>query len=278
MKINTNTISAVTQNYLRKSNLSLENAMERLSSGKRINSAADDAAGLAIAARMETKVRGMDVAVRNTNDGISLVQTAEAGLGSISSILQRMRELAVQSVNGTNTATDRTSLNTEYSLLKGEIDHIASNTTFNGVNLLNTASTINIQLSDVKADVMGITTIEAGSAKLNAAAKGAGVGLASKIDTDVDATLALEELDASISEVSDMRAKYGASLNRLNFNVDNITSMRNNLGEARSRIEDADMAREVSEMTKHKILTQSGVSMLTQANQNPQMITQLLQN
>ena len=268
MKVNYNHVSNLTQNYLRKSSANLESSMERLSSGKRINSAKDDAAGLAIASRMESKVRGMEVGVRNSNDGISAVQTAEASLGNISNILQRMRELAVQSSNGTNNTDDRASLDVEYKQLIDEIDHIAGKTTFNGIDLLAADSTVDIQLSDVKGDTIAIKTIDATTTKL---------GTAAGITTATDAATALDQIDTALKTVSDARAEYGANLNRLNFNIDNITNMSNNLSAAKSRIEDADMAKEVSEMTKNKILTQAGMAMLSQANQNPQQVTQLLQ-
>jgi flagellin len=257
-----------TQNYLRKSNNDLEKAMERLSSGKRINSASDDAAGLAISTRMEAKIRGQEVGIRNTNDGVSLTQTAESALGSVSNILQRMRELAVQSANGTNNTDDRTSLNKEYIQLRDEIDHVAQKTTFNGVALLNAVGTVTIQLSDVANDVMTLNTLDATSATLT---------VAGDVLDQANANTSLGQIDAALITVANSRAEYGAHLNRLNFNIDNITSMKNNLAAANSRISDADMAREVSEMTKNKILAQSGISMLTQANQNPQQITQLLQ-
>ncbi|PGP14714.1 flagellin [Bacillus cereus] len=271
MKINTNVVSLNTQNLLRKNSQSLENHMGRLSSGKRINTAADDAAGVAISTRMDSKIRGMEVGVRNSNDGISAAQTAESALGSITNILQRMRDLAVQSANGTNNTDDRTSLDGEYTQLKKEIDHIAKNTTFNGVPLLdgtNAAGKIDIQLSDVKGDTMSISTMDATAATLT---------VATGITSDTDAAKAMDEIDAAIKKVSTARADYGANLNRLNFNVDNISSAKNNLSAAKSRIEDADMAAEVSEMTKSKILMQSGMAMLSQANQNPQQVTQLLQ-
>ncbi|MFP3725841.1 flagellin [Priestia filamentosa] len=277
MKINTNIVSLQTQNLLRKNNQELENHMTRLSSGKRINSAADDAAGIAIATRMDSKIRGMDVGIRNSNDGVSLVQTAESALGSITNILQRMRDLAVQSANGTNNDTDRKSLNDEYQQLIEEINHIAEKTTFNGVDLLQADGTVEIQLSDVAGDVMTLNTINAQTASLNAAGKGAGPGLTSTILDADKANDAINELDEAILDVSNMRAEYGANLNRLNFNIDNLSSASTNLSSAKSRIEDADMAREVSEMTKSKVLVQSGMAMLSQANQNPQQITQLLQ-
>ncbi|MCU7667978.1 flagellin N-terminal helical domain-containing protein [Bacillus thuringiensis] len=278
MKINTNIVSMQTQNNLRKNSMNLESAMNRLSSGKRINTAADDAAGLAISSRMQTKMRGMDVGIRNSNDGISLVQTAEAALGSITNILQRMRELAVQSANGTNNTTDRDSLNSEYTQLKTEIDHIATNTTFNGVDLIKDATAvIKIQLSDVANDTMDINLIDAQTSGMNVAAAGGAAGLASDITTAANASNALLQLDEAVTEISDKRAGFGASLNRLQFNIDNMSSMSTNLASAKSRVEDADMAKEVSEMTKNKVLVQSGMAMLSQANQNPQMITQLLQ-
>ncbi|MFP3725823.1 flagellin [Priestia filamentosa] len=268
MKINTNVVSLSTQNLLRKSSQGLEKSMERLSSGKRINSASDDAAGLAIATRMDSKIRGMEVGVRNSNDGISAAQTAESALGSITNILQRMRDLTVQSANGTNTSEDKDALNTEFSQLKDEINHIADNTTFNGVNLLNEDGKIDIQLSDVKGDTMSIGTMDATAATLGIEG--------SKIGSDGDTDDALEKIDAALKNVSNQRATYGANLNRLNFNIDNISSSSTNLSSAKSRIEDADMAKEVSEMTKNKILQQSGMAMLSQANQNPQMVMQLI--
>lgn len=273
MKINTNTVSQQTQNYLRKSNMGLEVAMERLSSGKRINSAKDDAAGLAITQRMTSKIRGMEVGTRNSNDGISLVQTAESALASISSILQRMRELAVQSANGTYNNTDRTSLDKEFKQLTDEINHIAQSTTFNGVSLIDgTSASVDLQLTEKSGDILTIALTDAQTTALNG-----GAGITNDVSDIANANVALQELDTAINEVADKRANFGSYLNRLNFNIDNLTSMRNNLSQARSRIEDADMAKEVSEMTKFKILTQSGVSMLTQANQNPQLVTQLLQ-
>ncbi|PDZ94741.1 flagellin [Bacillus cereus] len=279
MKINTNIVSLQTQNVLRKNSSELETHMGRLSSGKRINTAADDAAGIAIASRMESKMRGMDVGIRNSNDGVSLVQTAESALGSITNILQRMRELAVQSANGTNNTTDRTSLDNEYKQLITEIDHIAGTTTFNGVNLLDgSGTTVDIQLSDVAGDKMTLNLINAKSTALNAAGKGGGAGLVTDITSEANAAKAMDEIDSAILDVSNRRAEYGANLNRLNFNIDNISSAKNNLASAKSRIEDADMASEVSAMTKNKVLMQSGMAMLSQANQNPQQITQLLQN
>ncbi|MEJ1518018.1 flagellin [Bacillus cereus] len=268
MRINTNTVSLNTQNLLRKSSQGLEKGMERLSSGKRINNASDDAAGLAIATRMDSKIRGMDVGIRNSNDGISAAQTAEGALGSITNILQRMRDLAVQSSNGTNNTDDSAALDKEYGQLKEEIDHIANNTTFNGVNLLNAAGKVSIQLSDVKDDTMDISTIDAKAATLT---------VATGITTAADAGKAMDEIDAALKTVSTARADYGANLNRLNFNIDNISSSKNNLAAAKSRIEDADMAAEVSEMTKNRILTQTGMAMLSQANQNPQQVMQLIQ-
>ncbi len=267
MKINTNVVSLSTQNLLRKSSQGLEKSMERLSSGKRINSASDDAAGLAIATRMDSKIRGMEVGVRNSNDGISAAQTAESALGSITNILQRMRDLTVQSANGTNTADDKDALDTEFGQLKKEIDHIAENTTFNGVELLRADGSIGIQLSDVKNDTMSIDTIAATSSDL---------GVTGTIGDGADTTDTLDQIDAALKTVSNQRAEYGANLNRLNFNIDNISSASTNLSSAKSRIEDADMSKEVSEMTKNKILQQSGMAMLSQANQNPQMVMQLI--
>ncbi|PDZ93900.1 flagellin, partial [Bacillus cereus] len=173
------------------------------SSGKRINNASDDAAGLAIATRMDSKIRGMDVGIRNSNDGISAAQTAEGALGSITNILQRMRDLAVQGSNGTNNTDDSASLDKEFTQLKEEIDHIANNTTFNGVNLLNVTGggKLDIQLSDVKGDTMSITTMDATAATLT---------VAGDVKSAANSATVMDQIDAAIKTVSTARADYGA--------------------------------------------------------------------
>jgi flagellin len=287
MIINTNVSSLVTRNYLRKTNDDLQATMEKLSSGKRINKAADDAAGLAISTRMTTQITGMNTATRNANDGVSLIQTAESAMGSISDILQRMRELAVQADNGTYSGSDRTSLKSEMDALVKEIDHISSTTNFNGISLLDgTNTTVTLHISDLATDTLtvGLNDVQAntlgfgdGTATLNLDALDITSATGTLTGSDSGAQDAIKAIDGALNQISGYRADLGAMQNRLNFTVDNLAVANQNTTSARSRIEDADMAAESSEMTRNKILTQSSIAMLAQANQNPQQIMQLLQ-
>ncbi|PYE97733.1 flagellin, partial [Bacillus sp. 196mf] len=263
-------------------------SMNRLSSGKSINSAADDAAGLAIATRMRAKEGGLNVGARNTQDAMSALRTTDSALNSISNILLRMRDLATQSANGTNGGKDQDSLNLEFKALQEEIDHIAGKTNFNGKSLLAEAGTdknISIQLSDVSGDNLTLTAVDATATT--------GLGLTKTIGAptapvtppvtpappaaDNDAAGAIVQLDKAIQTVADMRATFGSQLNRLDHNLNNVNSQATNMSAAASQIEDADMAKEMSEMTKFKILNEAGISMLSQANQTPQMVSKLLQ-
>jgi len=267
MIINTNVSSLKTRFNLGKTQQDLSSAMERLSSGKRINSAKDDAAGLAISTRMTSQVRGMDVAMRNAGDGISMLQTAEGALGSVSDILQRMRELAVQADNGTNSTSDKTALKGEFDQLASEIEHIAQSTSFNGVKLLNgTTATVTLHISDAATDTMTIGLDSIASASL----------FSGTMDISTDAQGAIGIIDTALDTVSSQRADLGSSMNRLGFAIDNLSVTRNNLTAARSRIEDADMAEEMSRLTRDRILSQSATSMLAQANQQPQLVLNLL--
>ncbi|ENQ3080306.1 flagellin [Bacillus cereus] len=268
MRINTNVNSMRTQEYMRQTQDKMNTAMNRLSSGKRINSAADDAAGLAIATRMRSKQGGLEVGARNTQDGMSLLRTTDAALGSISNILLRMRDLATQAANGTNQATDKGSLDLEYKALTEEINHISSKTNFNGNAILDAAGTdVELQLSDVSGDTLTIAKFQADATKLLGAAK----------DLKTEAPAAMIAVDKAIQDVADARATFGSQLNRLDHNLNNVSSQSINMGSAASQIEDADMAKEMSEMTKFKILNEAGISMLSQANQTPQMVSKLLQ-
>jgi len=268
MIINTNVSSLVTRNNLRKTNDALQATMQKLSSGKRINSASDDAAGLAIATRMSSQITGMNTATRNANDGMSLVQTAESAMGSVSDILQRMRELAVQADNGTYSASDKTNLKAEFDQLTSEIDHIASNTSFNGVKLLDgSTAAVTLHISDAATDTMTVGLQSMTSTALTITG----------LDISTNAQAALTAIDGALDSVSTGRATLGSYQNRLGFTVDNLSTASTNLTSARSRIEDADMAAESSEMTRNKILSQSSIAMLAQANQNPQQVLQLLQ-
>ncbi|HHB1943979.1 TPA: flagellin, partial [Bacillus cereus] len=253
---------------------------------------ADDAAGLAIATRMRAKEGGLNVGARNTQDAMSALRTTDSALNSISNILLRMRDLATQSANGTNDGKDQDSLNLEFKELQGEIDHIAGKTNFNGKSLLAAAGTdknISIQLSDVASDNLTITAVDATTGAT-------GLGLTKTIGAppapvipapappappapaaDNDAAGAIVQLDAAIQKVADMRATFGSQLNRLDHNLNNVNSQATNMAASASQIEDADMAKEMSEMTKFKILNEAGISMLSQANQTPQMVSKLLQ-
>ncbi|OTZ79988.1 flagellin [Bacillus thuringiensis serovar kyushuensis] len=263
-----------TQEYMRQNQDKMNTSMNRLSSGKSINSAADDAAGLAIATRMRAKEGGLNVGARNTQDAMSALRTTDSALNSISNILLRMRDLATQSANGTNGDKDQDSLQLEFAALSTEINHIAGKTNFNGTNLLAAKGTnIDIQLSDISGDKLTIASVDATT--------GAdGLKLTKTIASTAksgDAAGAIGELDTAIQSVADMRATFGSQLNRLDHNLNNVTSQATNMAASASQIEDADMAKEMSNMTKFKILNEAGISMLSQANQTPQMVSKLLQ-
>ncbi|AKR08801.1 MULTISPECIES: flagellin N-terminal helical domain-containing protein [Bacillus] len=271
MRINTNINSMRTQEYMRQNQDKMNTAMNRLSSGKSINSAADDAAGLAIATRMRAKEGGLNVGARNTQDAMSALRTTDSALNSISNILLRMRDIATQSANGTNDTKDQDSLDLEFQELKGEITHIAEKTNFNGKTLLAgvaAANNIDVQLSDVSGDKLTITAIDATAATLK---------ITGDVKSTKNASDSITALDAAIQTVADNRATFGSQLNRLDHNLNNVNSQSTNMAAAASQIEDADMAKEMSNMTKFKILNEAGISMLSQANQTPQMVSKLLQ-
>lgn len=315
MRINTNINSMRTQEYMRQNQDKMNVSMNRLSSGKRINSAADDAAGLAIATRMRAKENGLGVASRNTQDGISMIRTADSAMNSVSNILLRMRDLAVQSANGTNTNENRGALEKEFSALRDQIDYISTNTQFNGKTLLNGDNksikihsyddgqaktdantsanpgttnpaingTIDITLANVtsanlegnekKLSQISISATNAGTT--GTAAAPAATGDDSTAITN--ANDAIKAIDGMIASIAGSRADLGATLNRLDFNVESLNNQASNMASSASQIEDADMAKEMSEMTKFKILNEAGISMLSQANQTPQMVSKLLQ-
>ncbi|EOV9527482.1 flagellin [Bacillus cytotoxicus] len=362
MRINTNINSMRTQEYMRQNQAKMSTAMDRLSSGKRINNAADDAAGLAIATRMRARESGLNVAANNTQDGMSLIRTADSAMNSVSNILLRMRDLANQSANGTNTNGNQAALNKEFDALKKQINYISANTEFNDKKLLDGSNKtiaiqtldnadegkkIDIQLTDVSTKGLQIDdlkiisgpsqqTITAVATKFtdlsntsttdkndlqkeveaamkefekvkgsmsevdartvtekfeafNTAFNTAGADVAqaakdvggafnsSKVTPGGDPNAAIASIDAALEKIASSRATLGATLNRLDFNVTNLKSQSTSMAAAASQIEDADMAKEMSEMTKFKILNEAGISMLSQANQTPQMVSKLLQ-
>ncbi|MBB4865415.1 flagellin [Pseudomonas nitritireducens] len=269
--INTNMSSLIAQRNLNNSSSAQSTAMERLSSGLRINSAKDDAAGQAISNRMTAQVRGMAQASRNANDGVSLAQTMEGGLQRINDNLQRMRELSVQAASDTNTAADRTSIQNEIDERALEITRIAENTSFNGTNLLNTVASLAIQVgAGTSADnqiTLDTVKVDATTLAVNAL----------DVSTAAGAKASITSLDAAIDTVNSTTSDLGAKLNRFDSVIANLSTSETNLTAARSRIQDADYAVEVGNMTRAQILQQAGTSVLSQANQSTQNVLKLLQ-
>ena len=281
--INTNLVSLNAQRNLTMSQSSLATSMQRLSSGLRVNSAKDDAAGLAIAERMNTQLRGMNVAIRNANDGISLSQVAEGALGKVGDMLQRMRELAVQAANGTNTAADRTSLNNEYLELARESARTLSGTTFNGQPILATTSASTFQIganTDAAMNQVSIAAFNWTSVANITTAIGAAVGTdptTAVAGSDGSFALAaITALDNALNAVNSQRAAFGAAQNRFESVISNLMIGAENQAAARSRIMDADYAAETAAMSRAQILQQAGNAMVAQANQLPQQVLALL--
>ncbi len=269
--IQTNLSSMQAQKNLIGNQDKLQKSFNRLSSGFRINTAADDAAGLAISESMKSQIRSYSVAERNAADGISMAQTAEGALGEVHEILGRMRELSVQSSNGNLTSTDRGFLQTEFSSLQAEVGRIQDSAKFNGLQLVgNSATTINLQvgLNNTASDQISLTT---GGLSLSAVLA-ASIGGA----TASSALASLSTIDSAITSVSTSRSKFGAAMNRLDVASSNIQTMRLNLSAANSRIRDVDVAAETSAMSRNQVLTQAGISVLAQANQLPQLAFGLL--
>ena len=295
--INTNVAATITSNALAKNERAMGQAMERLSTGQRINSAADDAAGLAISSKMTSQVRGLDQAVRNGNDAISMIQTADGALIEVSNMLQRMRELAVQAATGTNGATDKAALQTELAALRSQIDSIATGTTWNGEKVFGQTADVakGFQVGANAGQQISVTfknfqtaggnngdTI--GNSQFLSLQNVASGGTPSAISTiDLTATSgvtspesAIYMLDAALANVSTERATYGAAINRLEYAVDNLANVSQNTAASRSRILDADYASESTELARTQIIQQAGTAMLAQANQQAQSVLALL--
>jgi flagellin len=276
--INTNMKSIVAQNAMTVNNRSLSKAMEQLSTGSRINSAADDAAGLAISNKMTAQVRGLNQAVRNANDAISMIQTAEGATKEITNMLQRMRELSVQSANDTNTTEDRSAIGAEVTQLTEEITRIASNTQWNGMNLLDgtvgTSGTASFQVGANGGSALNATAIiEVDFAMMDAET----LGVDALDVTDIENSQAsIQLIDDAIAMVDEARADYGAKINRLNYAADNLTNVSQNTSASRSRIQDTDYAATTTELARTQIISQAATAMLAQANQAPQSVLSLL--
>ena len=263
--INTNTAALRAQNGSRVANQALQTAMERLSTGKRINSAKDDAAGLAIANSMTSQIRGMGQAIRNANDGISFAQTADGALNEVTNMLQRIRELAVQSASGTYSDDDRTNLQSEVTELGAQIDDIIANTKFNGVTVFGSSDvTVDIQTGYGSADQTTLTVT------------GLDVSAASGADISGGDAGVLDDVDDALKAVATTRASLGAGQSRLESIVNNLSNQVSNLSDARSRIEDADFSAETTNLAKAQILSQASTAMLAQANQSQSNVLSLL--
>ncbi len=262
--INTNVSSLNAQRNLTTSQSSLATSMQRLSSGLRVNSAKDDAAGLAIADRMNAQIRGINVAIRNANDGISLAQTAEGALATVTDVLQRMRELAIQAQNGSNGTGDRSNLDTEFQQLSAEITRIAQQTKFNGTAIVGSgAGAQTFQVGANNGDTMTITTSTVST-------------VTGDILTAGTASTAVAAIDAQLDAITTSRATYGAAMSRFEFAISNLQITGENQSAARGRIMDADFAAETANLSRAQILQQAGTAMVAQANQLPQQVLQLL--
>jgi flagellin len=302
--INTNMAANIAANSMTRNERSMSTTMERLSTGIRINSAKDDAAGLAISSKMTSQINGLNQAVRNANDAISMIQVAEGAMKGMSDMMQRMRELAVQAISDSNTSSDRTALNDEFKELKGEINRIANNTQWNGTTMLtggmggsangvvtfqigaNASQTIDVTFADFRGGAGVVAAKPLGSLNGDSATgdtdetflgtwdgtNNAGI----QIDTATNAAAALYALSDGIDNVNSERANLGASMSRLEYAADNLTNVAQNSAAARSRIMDADYAAETTELARTQIIQQAGTAMLAQANQSQQAVLALL--
>lgn len=276
--INTNVSATLTQNAITKNERSMSSAMEQLATGKRINKAGDDAAGLAIASRMTAQINGVAQGARNGNDAISLLQTADGALVEVTNMLQRMRELAVQSASGTYSSTDRSALQVEFTALRDEINRVASNTQWNGQDILDgtvagTTSNVTFQVGananqTVSATIKNFHTSIAGSVTVSIKT--------SEVSSATNASTAITAVNSIITKVNTERATLGAVMNRLEYAVDNLLNVKANAEASRSRIEDTDYAAATTELARTQIIQQAATAMLAQANQIPQTVLALL--
>lgn len=275
LSIHTNYSALVTNTALNKSNNALATNQQRLGTGLRINSAADDAAGLQIATRLNAQSRGMGVAMRNTSDAVSMLQTAEGAFSETTDILQRMKDLSTQAANDTNTADDRTSLQAEFDALGEELTNIFNNTKYAGENLFTTklAAAVNFQIGASAAETMEFdVSTDMGTLETTLTT----TVQALTLNSAANAGLAITGLETALNEVGSMRAQFGATINRLNHTNNNLANMKDNTEMAKGRIMDADFAMESANMSKNSMLMQSGISMLKQAGQMPGMVMGLL--
>jgi flagellin len=270
--INTNLNSLITQAALTKNNRSLGQSMEQLATGKRVNSAADDAAGLAISNRQTSQIRGLNQAVRNANDAISMLQTAEGATAEVTNMLQRMRELAVQSTNGTYVASDRSAMQSEFAELQAEITRISNNTEWNGGKIVDGSMTaVTFQVGANASQVITVTFKD-----IEGMTGMTGAMITASIGTLTDANTAITSLDTALAAIDTFRGDLGAKINRFQHAGDNLTNVSTNTSAARSRILDADYAKTASEMARTQIIQQAATAVLAQANTSQQSVLKLL--
>jgi flagellin len=276
LSIHTNYSSLVTQTNLSKTNNALSTNQQRLGTGFRINSAADDAAGLQISTRLKAQSRGMEVAIRNTGDAISLLQTAEGAFNEMTDIMQRMKDLSTQAANDTNSASDRLALQAEYDELGKELTNIVDNTKYAGEVLFGTGgkflAAINFQIGASSGETLQLDA----STELGNVTTAITTIKAQTLDDNTNAKAAMDELETALDEVGAMRAVFGANINRLNHTANNLANMKDNTDMSAGRIRDADFAKESANMSKNSMLMQSGISMLKQAGQMPGLVMSLL--
>ena len=289
--VNTNIGASLAQAALVKNQRALDTAMEQLSTGSKINSAADDAAGLAISTRMTSQINGLNMAVKNANDAINMVNTAEGALIEMTNMLQRMRELALQASNGTTDVNDRSYLNSEYQALYAEIDRIADNTEWNGRTILDNSADgsasgfVEFQVGMdtgqvISVDFGNFTNVSGSGTFADFVSAGATAGTISATTTSqaqLTSSAAIGAIDTALDAISNQRATLGGVANRLTFSVDNLTNIRTNAEATRSTITDTDYAASTTELAKAQIIAQAGTAMLAQANQLPQTVLALLQ-
>jgi len=271
--INTNVAATMTTHALSRNERALNQSLERLSTGLRINSAADDAAGLAISSTMTTQIKGLDMAVKNANDAISMVQTADGASIEISNMLQRMREVAVQAINGTQTATNLNALNLEFQALTTQIERVADQTQWNGGNLIDgSVGSSGVVTFQVGANASQTMTVDFGNLQTSGSLTIAG----NDVENSTNAAAALAVIDTDLATLSNQRAVYGAAINRLEHTIDNLSNISTNTKAARSRIQDADYAAETTELARAQIIQEASTAMLAQANQQQQSVLALI--
>lgn len=275
LSIQSNSAATTIRNQLNRTNDGLSVALERLGTGYRINSAKDDAAGLQIASRLSAQLVGQETAIRNANNANSMLQTAEGAFDEMTNIAFRMKELATQGANGTNSATEYTALNSEYTALAAELDNILDNTSFGaGTNLLGTggkfSAAVTFQIGASAAETLSVDI----TAQLTAVTTS--VGAPGDVSSQANSTTAIGTLNTLLDNIGAARSSLGASMNRLDHTINNLSNMTENTGAARDQLMDADFAKETSNMTKQQLLLNSGISVLSTANSTTQMVAQLL--